>query len=132
MLKLEKHIEIVPETPRIQLVDYLRRAEIFVATPTQEGLGISILEAMSCGLPVVITSCGGPATLIQKSGGGLITKANKKDFSDSVIKLLANKNLSTTLGLMGLRGRKYIQKHLSFSTEEEKLRQELDKQYAKQ
>lgn len=128
-LGLEDSVEIIPEKPREQITSYLRKAEVFVATPTQEGLGISILEAMSCGLPVVITHCGGPETIIKRSGGGIITNSDEKDFSEAVISLLLNEPLRIK---MGTKGRKYIRKNLSFISQKERLALELNKQYAKQ
>lgn len=126
LLRLEEAVKFIPEKPRERIVNYLRKAEIFVATPLQEGLGISILEAMSCQLPVVITRCGGPETIVKRSGGGIITSNNEKDFSENVINLLSNKILRMK---MGAKGRKYIQKNLSFILQKEKLAQELNKQY---
>ncbi|BCX14628.1 MAG: hypothetical protein KatS3mg088_311 [Patescibacteria group bacterium] len=128
-LGLKNFVEIIPEKPREEITSYLRRAEVFVATPVQEGLGISILEAMSCGLPVVITRCGGPETIIKRSGGGIITNNNEKDFSEAVINLLLNKPLRIK---MGFKGRKYIRNNLSFTSQRKRLALELNKQYAKQ
>jgi len=123
-LDLEDFIETITERPREQLVKYLRRAEIFVATPIQEGLGISILEAMSCELPVVITSCGGPEDIIRKSNGGIVTTHNEKDFSKAVINLLKNESLREN---MGKNGRSFIQKNLSFLMQKKRLKIELGK-----
>ncbi len=128
-LKLENSIKVIPKKPRDHLANYLRKAEIFVTTSMQEGLGISILEAMSCGLPVVTTHCGGPETIIKESGGGIIANNNEKDFSKTVIHLLLNKPLRIK---MGIKGRDYISNSLSFISQKEKLSLKLNKQYAKQ
>jgi glycosyltransferase involved in cell wall biosynthesis len=128
-LQLESFIDIITEKPRRQITDYLKKAEVFVATPTQEGLGISILEAMSCGLPVVVTRCGGPETIIKRSGEGILIDNNEKDFSEAVINLLSNKPLKIK---MGINERNYIRRNLSFSSQKERLKLELNKQYEEQ
>jgi len=124
-LKLEDSIKIIDNMPRKKLIKYLRRAEIFIATPVQEGLGISILEAMSCGLPVIVTRCGGPETAI-RMGGGIVTKNNEEDFSKAVIRLLSN---SQTRKKMGTEGRKNILNNYSFTSRVKELATELEKQY---
>ena len=61
-LGIESDIEFLDVRPRDELVDLYRRATLFVMPSRQEGLGIVVLEAMACGLPVVSTRCGGPET----------------------------------------------------------------------
>lgn len=42
-----------------ELVGLLRQSSLFVATPHEEGLGLAAIEAMACGLPVVVTQTAG-------------------------------------------------------------------------
>ena len=47
-----------------QLAAVMQRWDLFVIPSHQEGLCISALEAMACGVPVVSTRCGGPEDFV--------------------------------------------------------------------
>lgn len=115
-LKLGERVKFLGQIPHEQLPDYLHAADIFCRPSLSEGLGISFLEAMAAGLPVVATPVGGiPDFLISLSplfrggieGGellqqwknkitGLFCKVhNPKDIAEKVKLLLSNDELRT-------------------------------------
>jgi glycosyltransferase involved in cell wall biosynthesis len=51
---------------------YLSAADAFVLTSHIEGLPFSVLEAMSCGLPCVVTNVGGNAEAVVHGVNGLV------------------------------------------------------------
>ncbi|MCF8011058.1 MAG: glycosyltransferase family 4 protein [Clostridiales bacterium] len=51
--------------PEEQLIDLYNLADIHVSTTSGEGFGLTTLEAMSCGVPVIITDCSNSRELIQ-------------------------------------------------------------------
>jgi glycosyltransferase involved in cell wall biosynthesis len=51
---------------------YLSAADAFVLTSHIEGLPFSVLEAMSCGLPCVVTRVGGNAEAVAHGANGLV------------------------------------------------------------
>ncbi len=52
-----------------QLLDAL---EVFVFPSLKEGLGVALLEAMACGLPVVAARAGGIVDLVEDHRSGLL------------------------------------------------------------
>ncbi len=58
-LKLTNRIRFVGYIPHEQLPSYLHAADIFCRPSLSEGMGISFVEAMAAGLPVVATPVGG-------------------------------------------------------------------------
>lgn len=69
---LEDCIRFSGELPRAQLMAFYRQLDIFVIPSRQEGLCVSGIEAMACGVPVVSTPCGGPADYVLEGETGLV------------------------------------------------------------
>lgn len=65
-------IEWAPPLPHAQLADRLRSADVFVLPSLEEGLARTALEAMACGLPVVLTPNTGASDLMQPGEQGEI------------------------------------------------------------
>jgi glycosyltransferase involved in cell wall biosynthesis len=59
--------------------------DVFCLTSAMEGLPLSILEAQSCGVPVIATNVGGCSEVIDKKTGILIEKYNKKQLLDAML-----------------------------------------------
>lgn len=53
---------------RKKLENYLANADIYLSTSLWEGLPLSVLEAMSIGLPVVLSDCVGNRDLVEDNG----------------------------------------------------------------
>jgi glycosyltransferase involved in cell wall biosynthesis len=58
---------------------YLWAADAFVLTSRIEGLPFSILEAMACGLPCIVTDVGGNAEAVAHNVNGLIVRPSSPD-----------------------------------------------------
>jgi glycosyltransferase involved in cell wall biosynthesis len=82
-----------------RLVDLYREAKLFVLSSDEEGLGLVILEAMSCGVPVVSTDCGGPATVVQDGETGRLVPTGDADrLADAVATLLRDPSRLQSFG----------------------------------
>ena len=68
---LQDKIELVGEAEDIG--EYLAKADIFTLTSNYEGLPLSILEAMSMGLPVVACNVGGVSEAVLHEQTGLLS-----------------------------------------------------------
>ena len=77
-----------------ELYDYYSSADLFILPSESEGMPNVVLEAMSMGLPVVMTPCGGSGELID--GNGRVVEIDK--FADAVIEVLRNENERETMG----------------------------------
>jgi glycosyltransferase involved in cell wall biosynthesis len=79
--------------------DYLRASDIF-AFPTQnEAFGISLIEGMACGLPVVSTPVGGVNDILRNEHNGLVVAVDHfQQLYQALDTLLTDHALSSGLG----------------------------------
>lgn len=99
-LDLKGHILFPDSVSNKTTRDYYRQSSIFAISSYQEGLGIAGLEAMSCGLSVVSTKCGGPEEYVRKGVTGFLVPINDEhQMASKLTQLLSNSQLRRQLGL---------------------------------
>lgn len=80
---------------RKELENYLANADIYLSTSLWEGLPLSVLEAMSIGLPVVLSDCVGNRDLVENNG---FLYNNKMEAIKNINELLKDKMLINKKG----------------------------------
>jgi sucrose-phosphate synthase len=73
-----------------------QQKSIFALTALYEPFGLAPLEAMSCGLPVMVTNNGGPTESLQEAGqsfGVLVDPADPEDIAHGAMELLASEDV---------------------------------------
>lgn len=80
---------------RKELENYLASADIYLSTSLWEGLPLSVLEAMSIGLPIVLSNCVGNKDLVDNNG---FLYKNKKNATNNINELIENKELINKKG----------------------------------
>jgi glycosyltransferase involved in cell wall biosynthesis len=72
---------------RKKLFEILKESDILVFTSKPgEGLGLTILEGMSQGLPIISTKCGGPEEIINDGiNGYLVDYSNDEDIVNQFV-----------------------------------------------
>jgi glycosyltransferase involved in cell wall biosynthesis len=84
---------------RTDINEILSVADLFLFTTSQEGLPVSVMEAMSMGLPVVTSNVRGNRDLIIDGEGGFICdKSDSTAFADKMEKILSDDNLKNRFG----------------------------------
>jgi len=78
---------------------FLKLFDLFILASKKEGLGTSIIDALSVGLPIVAASSGGIPELITNNHNGILVEPkNPKELSDAVIKLMDDEEKRKALG----------------------------------
>ena len=101
-LGIADRVRIFIDVSQTALVQYYQGARLFLLSSDEEGLGLVILEAMACGLPVVSTDCGGPATSVLQGVTGFLTPVgNAVALACAMERLLADPDLARRMGETG-------------------------------
>jgi glycosyltransferase involved in cell wall biosynthesis len=79
----------------------LRDADIFVLASYGENFGISVVEAMACGLPVIISDKVGIWSEILEANAGTVTKCQPEEIADAIENLLNDSGLRMAMGQRG-------------------------------
>ncbi len=105
-LCLDAHVEFVGARPFEEVPQWLRRARVFVMTSEMEGLPQAMIEAMGCGVPVVLPDTG-DVTTIAKHGQNawIVSPPTAQGFAEAIGRLLDDATLYRTLsdGCLALR-----------------------------
>lgn len=88
-LKIPDNITIIPAVPHDQVPQFIQKHHCLVSTSFKETFGLSILEALACGRPVVTTNSGGILDFVNESNG-LISSNDPQQFAETLIKMVKN------------------------------------------
>lgn len=77
--------------------------DFFINLSDSEGIPVSVMEAMSCGIPVIARNVGGVGEIVTKENGLLINSGNADEIANSIIvflnKIKMNKDLYQKLSV---------------------------------
>src|SRR3989344_5084544 len=93
-LKLEDRVTLLGNIDNINIPKFLHEALIFVRPSLSEGMGVSFIEAMAVGLPVIATPVGGIPDFLKHEETGLFCEPNDPEsIAEQVRKLVGDKLL---------------------------------------
>ncbi|MBI3103897.1 glycosyltransferase family 4 protein [Candidatus Daviesbacteria bacterium] len=99
---LENRVTRVGRVEKKELVALYNLATLYIQPSIYEGFGLPVLEAMSCGVPVVSSKAG---SLLEVGGEAAVyfDPDNKQQLKSILISLLENKSLQDKLSSLGLK-----------------------------
>lgn len=80
------------------------RGKLSIITSEREGFPYSVVEALSCGLPVVTSNCGDVSNVIKDDYNGIIVNDYQDyySFAEAILKLLQNSEIICTQSINAL------------------------------
>ncbi|MBN2117173.1 MAG: glycosyltransferase family 4 protein [Anaerolineales bacterium] len=101
-LGLDKHVTLTGMLGNGSVRDLLQRSHVFLHAALSEGLPNGLIEAMSCGLPVVATAAGGTAEAVTDGVQGFIVPTRQPEaIGDALLHLGHDSDLRTQMGQAG-------------------------------
>ena len=92
-------VQYVASPSRQELIGLYQAASVFALPSDEEGLGMVILEAMACAVPVVSTRSGGPDGIITDGEDGfLVPLDDAAAMAGRLQTLLENPSLNIAMG----------------------------------
>jgi glycosyltransferase involved in cell wall biosynthesis len=89
----------VGELPRYEVMNYYLASDIFILPSYFEGLPISLLEAMSCGLVPIVSNVGGNPEVVEHGQDGFLIKPKDVvSLRDRLEWCIVNKELLSKIG----------------------------------
>ena len=111
-LLLNSHVEFLGE--RSDVPQLLTQAGFYVSSSLTEGISLTLLEAMSVGLPIVATQVGGNPEIVQQPATGLLVpSANPGFLASAMIQMCQNQ---CQWAEIGLRARARVEQYFNIRT----------------
>jgi glycosyltransferase involved in cell wall biosynthesis len=96
-LKIKDKVILVGNQENVET--YLRNADIYISTSNVEGVPLSVLEAMACGLPIISTKAGGIIDIVTNGESGILVEiGNKEEIKNAIIRFCKNSALRKKIG----------------------------------
>lgn len=83
-LKLETKVFLHGMVNRQVIAEQLKSSNCFVLASKSETFGVSYIEALASGLPVIATDCGGPSDFVNHSNGIMIKNEDINELSKAL------------------------------------------------
>lgn len=112
-LDLENEVTFLKKIPNDKMINYFVENDVLVLPSFNEAIGMVVPEAMSCGIPVIISDTVGAKTYVENNKTGFIFKTGDYvDLANKILKLNDKKKLI----LFGKNASKVIENKFSLNS----------------
>ena len=82
---------------------YLHDADCFILPSIYEGMPISLVEAMGCGMPIIASGVGGVPDMIKDGSSGLLITPTEEELVKAMKRVMGDETLRERIGRNALR-----------------------------
>ena len=101
-LDLQGRVNLHGKLPPAEVRRWLQQSDVFLLSSLSEGISNAVLEAMSCGLPVVTTDCGGMReAVLDGIQGFVVPTRDPQAAADALARLYREPALRKKMGVAG-------------------------------
>lgn len=95
----QNNIELTGALPRAQVAQIMAGSDCLVVASKTETFGVVVIEALSCGIPVISTRCGGPDSILEDAPFSVLTE----DAEESLVREMVRFAERKTVDWMSIR-----------------------------
>lgn len=100
---LDGYVYFGGTVPNAEMPSYLNSADIYVSTALSDGTSVSLLEAMACALPVIVTDAPSNLEWVKDGSNGFVTpRRDSRVLAHRICELLADESLRKEMGAENL------------------------------
>lgn len=89
--------------PRDEVARIMRTHSVYCMPSYGEPFGMTLLEAMASGVPVVTTDVGGPPYIVHRDGGRVVPMRDVQQLAEALVEVLADRQLQESMGTYNRR-----------------------------
>lgn len=96
----EKGLENVVRFGGLQsnVYPFLKESDCFILPSLYEGMPVTLVEAMGCGVPIIASAVGGVPDMIEHEVSGLLIQPTAHDLAQAIKRLMNDRDLRETMG----------------------------------
>ncbi|MDN3715933.1 glycosyltransferase [Vibrio breoganii] len=89
-LGISDQVEFLGMKSRNDVVELMQQSHTYVLTSRIETFGVVLIEALSLGVPIIATACGGPESIVNKDNGLLVDVNDIDGVANAMLEILEN------------------------------------------
>ena len=89
-LNISKRVNFTGYQKKPAVAEMLRHHHVLVLSSEVETFGVALVEAMTAGLPVIATRCGGPESIVSLETGILVKRNDSVKLAKAMQKIIDN------------------------------------------
>ena len=82
---LSDYIKLIGRKGRQEIVHLLGESDVYISSSRSENFSVSVIEALSLGVPIIATVCGGIKECIDESNGLLVPVEDEKEMAKAIM-----------------------------------------------
>ncbi len=99
-LNLNEHVVFEGKLPHHLVADKINELDVLVNLSEYESFGVSVIEAMACHVPVIVSEAEGLKEVVDdQKNGSIVTYNNIGQVVGALERLMLNENLRNTIGI---------------------------------
>lgn len=91
-LGVQDQVKFLGRLNREQVLAEMQACDVFVLPSLYETFGVVLIEALSCGKPVIATACGGPEEIVTETNGILVPPGDEITLGRAMLQMVDSVN----------------------------------------